>query len=94
MKLSPEEERFLRRWMHDEVHYDDGQGPAKRLQVEHGAIPAELAILIAAAIPDPATQRAIADRTPDEDVSWPWTTRDLRQRIDEARAALRRAGRG
>jgi HD superfamily phosphodiesterase len=27
MKLSSEEEQFLRHWMHDEIHYQDGQGP-------------------------------------------------------------------
>ena len=34
MKLSRDEEVFLRHWMYDEVHYRDGQGPAKRLQLE------------------------------------------------------------
>jgi hypothetical protein len=31
MRLSPEEETFLRHWMYDEVHYQNGTGPAKRL---------------------------------------------------------------
>jgi hypothetical protein len=48
MKLSPEEEAFLRHWMHDEVHFQQTQGPAKRLQLEHHARPADLAVLIAA----------------------------------------------
>jgi len=61
MRLSRDEEVFLRHWMYDEVHYRDGQGPAKRLQVQHRAIPADLAILIAAAIPDPADPRAARD---------------------------------
>ncbi len=35
MRLYRDEEVFLRRWMYDEVHYGEGQGPAKRLQVQH-----------------------------------------------------------
>src|SRR5947209_15822652 len=45
MKLSPEEETFLRRWMYDEVHYQEGPGPAKRLQVAHRVPPADLAAI-------------------------------------------------
>jgi hypothetical protein len=45
MKLSRDEEVFLRHWMYDEVPYCDGQGPARRLQLEHRAVPAEMAIL-------------------------------------------------
>ena len=51
MRLSHDEERFLRHWMHDELHYREGQGLAKRLQLLHRVIPADLATLIAAAIP-------------------------------------------
>jgi hypothetical protein len=29
MKLPPEEELFLRQWIDDEAHYQDGQGAAK-----------------------------------------------------------------
>ena len=43
MKLSREEDVFLRHWMYDEVHYRDGPGPAKTLQVRHHVTPAELA---------------------------------------------------
>src|SRR4051812_45547358 len=42
MKLSPDEERFLRHWMYEEVHFREGTGPAKRLQVEHRIPPADL----------------------------------------------------
>jgi hypothetical protein len=63
MKLSRDEELFLRHWMYDEVHYEEGPGPAKRLQLEHQAILGDLAMLIAAAIPDPIEQeRAGLDR--------------------------------
>jgi hypothetical protein len=58
MKLSPEEEIYLRHWMYDELHYQEGPGAAKRLQLEHGVVPADLAALIAAAIPAPADQQA------------------------------------
>jgi hypothetical protein len=89
MKLSREEEQFLRHWMHDEVHYQDGQGFAKRLQLLHHAIPADLAILIAAAIPDPADQEA-AGLTPPADVplTWPWSDEGFRARLAEARTIL------
>jgi hypothetical protein len=58
LTLSPEEEFFLRQWMFDEVHFEEGQGPAKRLQVAQGVRPAELSLLIAAVLPDPAEQQA------------------------------------
>ena len=58
MKLSREEATFLRHWIYDEAHYAEGSGPAKRLQVQHGAIPVDLAVLIAAAFPDLAEQEA------------------------------------
>ena len=47
MKLSGDEEHFLRRWIYDEVHYQEGMGPAKQLQLHHQVRPADLAILIA-----------------------------------------------
>jgi hypothetical protein len=89
MKLSPNEELFLRHWMYDEVHYEEGSGPAKRLQIQHRAIPGELAILIAAAIPDPLEQeRAGLDRPSAEPPIWPWSPDSLRARVAEAKAAL------
>jgi hypothetical protein len=92
MKLSREEELFLRRWMYDEVHYQDGQGPAKQLQIQHRASPAHLATLIAAAIPDPADQEAAGfGLPPAQSLTWPWTSEELRARLTEARAALAEA---
>jgi hypothetical protein len=89
MKLSPDEEMFLRHWMYDEVHYEEGPGPAKRLQVQHRAIPGDLAILIAAAIPDPLEQeRAGLDCPSVDPPTWPWSHESLRARIAEARSAL------
>ena len=38
MRLSREEESFLRHWMYDETHYRQRAGVAKRLQVEQGAL--------------------------------------------------------
>jgi hypothetical protein len=89
MKLSPEEEQFLRHWMHDEAHYEDGQGLAKRLQLLHHAIPADLAMLIAAAIPDPEDQEAAGIATPpDVPLTWPWSEACFRARLAEARTIL------
>jgi hypothetical protein len=88
MRLSTDEDRFIRRWMYDEVHYQDGQGPAKRLQVEHRAIPDDLAVLIAAAIPDPAEQETAGLTPPVEPPTWPWSDSDLAERVAEARDIL------
>lgn len=89
MKLSREEELFLRHWMYDEVHYQGGPGPAKRLQVQHGASPADLAILIAAAMPAPADQEAAGLDPPSAaPPAWPWSEEGFRTRLAEARAAL------
>lgn len=91
MKLSPEEERFLRQWMYDEIHYQAGLGPAKRLQLQPGVIPADLAMLIAAALPNPADQEtASLAPPPAEPPTWPWSDQDFRVRLAEARATLAR----
>src|SRR3954470_15595033 len=89
MRLSRDEDVFLRHWMYDEVHYGEGQGPAKRLQVQHQAVPADLAMLIAATMPDPPDQEAAGPRPPPaEPPVWPWPGGALRVRLADARAAL------
>jgi hypothetical protein len=89
MKLSPDEDLFLRHWMFDEVHFRDGPGLAKKLQLEHRAAPADLATLVAAAIPDPAMQEVIGDSPPPTQVPrWPWSETSFRARIDDARGVL------
>jgi hypothetical protein len=89
MKLSREEDAFLKQWIFDEFHYESGVGPTKRLQLEHGVVPAQLSILIAAAIPDPADQKLAAfGPPPTDEPKWPWTEEEFRARLDEARAVL------
>src|SRR5947209_3817530 len=89
MRLSREEEDFLRHWMYEETHYQKGPGPAKRLQIQHGVAPADLAALIAAAIPDPLDQEAIGQGPPPAEPSaWPWSAESFRHRLDDARATL------
>lgn len=89
MKLSREEELFLRHWMYDEAHYQDGRGPAKELQVRHQAVPADLATLIAATFPDLAEQEAAGiGPPPAEPPRWPWPGDALRDRVAAARSAL------
>jgi hypothetical protein len=91
LKLSPEEELFLRRWMYDELHYEEGRGPAKLLQLEHRVPPAELGLFIAAAMPETSTQEAAAlDPTPPERTIWPWTDETFPSRLAEARTILER----
>jgi hypothetical protein len=88
MNLLREEEAFLRRWMYDEVHFQAGQGPAKRMQLEHRVVSADLAILIAAAIPDIREQEAAGLEPSEETLSWPWSEESLSARVAEARASL------
>ena len=86
MKLSREEEAYLRHWMFDEVRYQGERGQAKQLQLQHGATPAELAALIAAALPDPADQEAAAvGPSPTEPPLWHWSDDRYRARLAEAR---------
>lgn len=93
MRLSRDEEVFLRHWMYDETHYMEGQGPAKRLQVQHRAVPADLAALIAASMPDPVDQGAAGiGPPPTQPPAWPWPGDALQMRLKEAQAALARAG--
>jgi hypothetical protein len=89
MRLSRDEEAFLRAWIYDEAHYQEGIGSAKRLQLQHGIKPADLAMIIAATIPDPGEQAAagFAPSTAEVPV-WPWSEDAFRERLAEARAAL------
>jgi hypothetical protein len=89
MKLSPEEATFLRHWMFDETHFLNGPGAAKRLQIAHGVTPADLAVLIAAALPDPAEQEAAGHGpAPTAAPQWPWSNQSFQARLAEARALL------
>ena len=89
MKLSREEETFLRHWMFDETHFLNGPGPAKRLQVAQHVTPADLAVLIAAALPDPAEQEAAGQGPPPKAPPlWPWSEQTFRARLAEAHGIL------
>jgi hypothetical protein len=91
MRLSPDEELFLRHWMYEEAHYRAGPGPAKRLQLLHRARPADLALLIAAAFPDLAEQEAAGvGPPPSQSPAWPWSEEGLPARLREARTTLAR----
>src|SRR5260370_694079 len=89
MRLSREEETFLRHWIYDEAHYQEGTSPAKRLQLQHRATPADVAILIAAGFPDAADQEAASLIAPsDQSLTWPWLEETFRSRVAEARSFL------
>jgi hypothetical protein len=89
MRLSRGEEAFLRHWIYDEAHYQDGPGAAKQLQLRHRVKPADLATLIAAALPDPAEQEAAGLGPPGTGVvEWPWPIESFEARMSEARAVL------
>jgi hypothetical protein len=86
MNLPREEETFLRHWIHDEAHYQ--QRPAKRLQLDHQVRPADLAVLIAASLPDLSEQEAAAARPPSDPPCWPWSAEGFASRLQQARAHL------
>jgi hypothetical protein len=89
MKLSLEEETYLRHWMYDEMHFREGIGPAKRLQLQRQVRPSDLAKIIAAAIPDPTEQWVAGEGPPPrESPVWPWSGDGLRDRLHEAEAIL------
>ncbi len=89
MKLSRDEELFLRHWVYDEAHFRDGVGPAKRLQVERRIAPADLAALVAAAMPDPREQEEAAANPPASATPrWPWDGDAFQTRLAEARSVL------
>jgi len=89
MKLSREEETFLRHWMYDELRYQQGTGPAKSIQLKHRVPPADLAALIAAAFPDLADQEAAGLGPPPAAAPvWPWSGDAFQTRLSEARALL------
>lgn len=89
MKLSRDEELFLRHWIHDEAHFLTGVGPAKRLQVERRIAPADLALLVAAAMPDPNEQEdAASSPVVTAAPRWPWEGDALRTRLVQARTVL------
>jgi hypothetical protein len=90
MKLSPEEELFLRHWIKDEADFQERRGAAKALQLAHGVRPADLALLIAAGMPDLEEQAAAADGpAPADPPSWPWSPEGFEQRLADARVHLR-----
>jgi hypothetical protein len=89
MRLSPEEENFLRHWMYDEMHYREGTGRAKRLQREHQVPPAELAVIIGAAMPDLTEQWAAGlGPPPSEPPIWPWSGDSFHSRLADATEVL------
>ena len=89
MKLSREEDLFLRHWMYDEWHYQEGQGPAKQLQLEHKVVPGDLALIIAASMRDFGEQEAAAiGPCPAEPPLWPWPGDSCALRVEEARKLL------
>jgi hypothetical protein len=93
MKLSREEDIFLRHCMYDETHFREGPGPAKRLQLAHRLTPADLATVIAAAIPSTADQETAGiGPPPPEAPTWPWPGESFTTRLAEARALIASRG--
>src|ERR1019366_5860747 len=87
MKLSREEVNFLRHWIYDEVHFREGTGSAKRLQVAHKVPPFELALIISAAMTEPGEQEAAAEGPPPtEPLRWPWPDTAWASRLAEAQS--------
>lgn len=73
------------------MHYQTSQGLAKRLQVTHHVAPAELAALLAVAMPDVLEQEAAGiGPPPPEPPVWPWQGDECKRRIAEAKSLLAR----
>ena len=88
MKLSHDEEAFLRQGIYEEVHFWEGGEPGKSLQLDHHVVSADLSMLIAAAIPDIADQESDAIDPPTGVPAWPWSDDSLNARLEEARSFL------
>ena len=89
MKLSHEEDNFLRHWIHDEAHYEEevgcGQAPSGPALYRPGG-PRNY---YPAAIPDLNEQEAAAFGPPPvEPPVWPWSDESFRSRLDEAKGTL------
>ena len=83
MEFLPEEVRFLRHWVYEETHHQEG--PAKHLQLLHRVVSDDLAVLIGAAFPDPAEQQSAGiGPPPTEPPVWPWSDRDFQVRLEVA----------
>src|SRR5262249_22830083 len=83
------EQQFLQAWMHDELHFRQGTGPAKRLQPVHEVKPADLAVLIAAWLPDPNEQFRRAEEPLPDTLEWPWQRHEeFEARLHQAKAEL------
>ena len=81
--------------MHEELSYHDGPGPAKRLQFEHGVVSADIAALIAAAVPVPADQEAAARAPlPEGAPIWPWSAQSFQERLLQAQRLLTERSQG
>ena len=59
-------------------------GTARQLQLQHWVAPVDLAVLIAAAMPDPADQEAAGFTRPSEAPAWPRSEMTWRYRLEEA----------
>jgi hypothetical protein len=79
MKLSPKQENFLKHWMYEELHFRDKSlaRPAKELQRQQPVVPAQIAAIIAAWMPDPIEQDKVLQGPPPETPpEWPWASRE------------------
>lgn len=90
MDLTSGEAQFLQAWMHDELQFREGTGPAKQLQRAHQVTPFDLALLIAAWLPDPNEQfRRAEEPSPDPSPEWPWQTQEeFETRLRQAKEEL------
>ena len=93
LKLAPIEENLLKQWMHDELHYTDKCRPrlAKKLQLEYQVVPAHLAEIIAAWMPNTGEQWQAAESVSSDEIpEWPWASPgEFQARLAQARAILK-----
>src|SRR5262245_38640807 len=90
LRLRASAETFLRHWLFEDIHHPEERGLAKKLQVAQRVTAAELAVLIAAGLPELVDHDTTGQaRPPVSNPVWPWSEESFRLRLTEARMLLK-----
>jgi hypothetical protein len=91
MTLTEKELDFLAVWWNEEgSRYEEGSGPAHRLQLLHGVRAVSLGVLTAAwAKAEGKEFFDILGAVKNPEANWPWSTpKEFQSRLDEARGEI------